>query len=143
MRRPDVSFRAMPVAALLLAAALAGGCNTYHYFDIQVTAASPVTEIETSSMVLQQIVVSGADSANFVVQNSPAGFPALGTFEYSTFTDSGQLTFTYNGYQTNVDPNLICTTGSVPMTASSEITQMGMITVTSFDQTKCPPHVTP
>jgi hypothetical protein len=131
----------MALVATVLFGAL--GCSTYHYFDITITAATPVTETETSSMTTGQIVVTGADSETVLVAGPGGNFPSFGTFEYATFTDSGSLTFTYNGYQQNVDPNAVCTTGSTNMTASSEITQMGAITLTSYDSTKCPPHVTP
>ena len=136
-------LRAMPI--LLLGAAFAGGCSTYHYYDIDIKAMSPVTETEISVMNFCEVLVSGADSGSVALTGGngcpPAGFPDIGTFEFSTFADSGQITFTFNGYIQNLDPSGLCTTAVTTMTASSTITQSGTITAMSFNETNCPPHV--
>jgi hypothetical protein len=136
----------LPLLAVILGAALFGGCNTYHYYDIDVEGTSPVTEIQTSSMAFCQLVVSGAASDTIGLADGtgcpPAGFPKIGAIEYATFADSGQITFTFNGYQTNVaDPSELCTTAFTTLTASDQITQTGTITLMSFNETNCPPHV--
>jgi hypothetical protein len=136
----------LPVLALIVGAALFGGCNTYHYYDISIQGMDPVTEIETSSMTFCQVVVSGAATDTIGLAEGvgcpPIGFPNLGAIEYATFADSGQITFTYNGYQTNsADPSDLCTTNSTTLTASDQITQTGTITLSSFNDTNCPPHV--
>jgi hypothetical protein len=137
----------LPLLAVILGAALFGGCNTYHYYDIDIQGMSPVTEIQTSTMVFCQLVVSGAASDTIGLADGtgcpPAGFPDFGTIEYATFADSGQITFTFNGYyMMQVDPNQLCTTASTTLTASDQITQTGTITLTSFNETNCPPHTT-
>jgi hypothetical protein len=138
-------LRALPAAVVVLGAALAGGCNTYHYYDIDIRAMSPVTEIQTSTMNFCEVLVSGADSDTIAMTGGngcpPANFPDIGTFEFATFADSGQITFTFNGYLMNLDPGGLCTTAPATLTASSTITQTGMITLTSFNETNCPPHV--
>ena len=136
----------LPLLAVLLGAALFGGCNTYHYYDIDTQAMSPVTETQTSTMVFCQLVVSGAASDTIGLAQGtgcpPNSFPDIGTIEYATFADSGQITFTFNGYyMMEVDPNQLCTTASTTLTASDQITQTGTITLTSFNETNCPPHV--
>ena len=136
----------LPLLAVILGAALFGGCNTYHYYDIDTQAMSPVTETQTSTMVFCQLVVSGAASDTIGLAQGtgcpPNGFPDIGTIEYATFADSGPITFTFNGYyMMQVDPNQLCTTGSTTLTASDQITQMGTILLTSFNETNCPPHI--
>jgi hypothetical protein len=136
------------LCVLLLGATLVLGCNTYHYYDISVMSQSPVTVTETSGMSFCALVVSGAASDSLDL--SQAGVPAcppsgvnIGTFEYATFADSGNITFTFNGYaQPGIDPSDLCTSSMVTLPANDTITQSGTITLMSFDETKCPPHVT-
>jgi hypothetical protein len=151
--KPSTMLRRGLVALALLAAPLVTGCNTYHYFDIDVEW-GPVTSTQSSQVQLCLLIVSGADShqSNFpssvAMDNTSvcppiSNYPKMGTFEYSTFTDSGSLTFTINGYKSLMaqDSNL-CTSGSTTMTASSEITQSGSITMGSFNTTNCPSMIT-
>jgi hypothetical protein len=106
---------------------------------------SPVSQQQISIMNFCEVLVSGADSATLALTGGngcpPAGFPDIGTFEYSTFADSGEITFTFTGYIMNLDPAGLCTTAMTTLTASSTITQTGTITATSFNETNCPPHV--
>jgi hypothetical protein len=86
--------------------------------------------------------VSGAASDEVVLACPPA-FPDVGTFEYSTFADSGPITFTFNGfYDTPRSSSNQCTSGVTMLTASDQITQMGTITVNNFSTTNCPLMVT-
>ncbi len=67
----------------------------------------------------------------------------MGTFEYSTFADSGPITFTFNGFlDVPKSSNNQCTSHNTTLTASSQITQTGTITVTDFNTTNCPQMVT-
>ncbi|HXJ19824.1 MAG TPA: hypothetical protein VMT03_06280 [Polyangia bacterium] len=128
-------------AALLL---LAGGCNSYHYFDITVDFGSVSFE-EAGGIKRCEVFVSGADTDNFVLPSTGAkrvacpidsNWPELGTFEYSTFTDSGSLTFTMNAY--NMTPPMdsyICVSGATTLSASSAITQTATITLAQGNQT--------
>ena len=105
--------------------ALAGGCNTYHYYDIDVTFESPVTETRPACMNLP-----GRGFGRGLGHASPSGIggqaglsadrtPDIGTFEFSTFADSGQLTFTVNGYYGSPRrPEQPCTSGATTLTAS-------------------------
>jgi hypothetical protein len=140
-------FRALPrvLVLALLGTALVGGCDTYHYYDIDVKAMTPVTQTEISIMNYCEVLVTGAASGSVSLIGGdgcpPANFPDIGTFEYATFADSGEITFTFNGYLQNLDPADLCTTAATTVTASSTITQTGTITAMSFNETNCPPHV--
>jgi len=126
------------------------GCNTYHYFDVEVKFGS--VDVEHAG-VLQacQLEVSGEDTYSHLLPSSTVGdpktvcpisnanWPTMGKFEYSTFADSGNLTFKVSGYKMlPVGPDNLCTSGTVTITASSAITQTGTLTMDSFDDAKCP-----
>ena len=130
----------LTLAALILGA----GCNTYHYYDITVSFGSIGVE-EAGGIKICQVAVTGADTYDATLPTSTPGakavcpigsnYPDLGTFEYSTFTDSGHLTFTLNAFnQTNLNPSGICISGSTTLAASSEITHTGTITLTQGSQ---------
>lgn len=136
-----------PMAALVL---LGAGCNTYHYFDIQVKFDTTQVD-ETQAGYLQRctIDITGAASDSIVVPDNNSKksycpitdfqtFPVLGTFEFSTFADSGKLTFTFDGYYTGrAMDSSHCATGSVSVDASSEITQMAELDVGSGPAGAC------
>ena len=131
-------LRPVPLLALVLGG-LASGCDTYHYYDIDVKFMSPVSETQVSVMKLCLIDVSGAASDEVVLPCPPANFPDMGTFEYSTFADSGPITFTFNGfYEAPKSSTNQCTSNMTMLTASSQITQTGTITVSDFNTTNCP-----
>jgi hypothetical protein len=85
--------------AVLAMVVLAGaGCNTFKYFDIHVTF-DPAT-FNTSTVreiAVCRVTVSGADSASFRMMNCPGHSNTapleVGLFEYSSFADSGMMTF--------------------------------------------------
>jgi hypothetical protein len=137
-------LRVVPLLAVVLGG-LATGCNTYHYFDIDVKFASPVTATQVSVMKLCQVDISGAASDELTLDCPPANFPDWGTFEYATFVDSGSLTFTFNGYfdTPKSSSNQCSSMGKTTLTAGDQITQMGTITVSDFNTTNCPLMVTP
>lgn len=131
---------------LLLGTALGLGCNTYHYYDITVKSVNPVTTTETSSMNFCTLLVSGAASDSLdlsMMFGCPPAGANIGTFEYATFADSGNITFTFNGYSQALDPNMLCTSENITLPANDTITQTGTIMLTMFNDTNCPPHVTP
>lgn len=131
-------LHAVPLLAVVLGG-LASGCDTYHYYDIDVRFATPVTSPVVSVMKLCLVDVSGAASDEVTLDCPPAKFPDLGTFEYSTFADSGQITFTFNGFlDTPKSSNNQCASSSTTLTGSAQITQTGMITVDNFNTTNCP-----
>jgi len=130
------------LAALVLLGV--SGCNTYHYFDVTIVFDSTLPEESVGYLQSCSVLVSGAASDSDHLPMNPQGakswcpvsdfhnFPTLGTFEYSTFADSGKITFSFQGYDfTRQDPMFLCATGSVDMTASSTVTQTGTLMVTS------------
>jgi hypothetical protein len=134
--------RALPLLVLVFGA-LTAGCNTYHYYDIDVKFMSPFTETQASVMKLCLVEVSGAASDTLVLECPPAHYPDMGTFEYSTFADSGSITFTFNAFfDSPQSPSNQCTSGMASLTASDQITQTGTITLTDFNATNCPLMVT-
>ena len=134
-------LRAVPLLVVVLGG-LASGCNTYHYYDIDVKFTSPVSATQVSVMKFCLVDVSGAASDEVVLECPPA-FPDMGTFEYSTFADSGPITFTFNGfYDTPRSSTNQCTSGVTMLTASDTITQAATITVSNFNVTACPLMVT-
>jgi hypothetical protein len=136
------SLRAVPLLAVALAA-LAGGCNTYHYYDIDVKFMSPFTESQASVMKLCLVDVSGAATDSLVLDCPPVKYPDMGTFEYSTFVDSGSITFTFNAFfDLPQSPSNQCTSALTTLTASDQITQTGTITPTDFNATNCPLSIT-
>jgi hypothetical protein len=135
-------LRPLPLLAVVLGG-LASGCDTYHYYDIDVQFTSPVTEGQVSVMQLCLIDVSGAASDEVQLACPPVKFPDMGTFEYSTFADSGPITFTFNGYfEAPKSSNNQCTSHATTLTASDQITQTGTIMVSDFNTTNCPQSVT-
>ena len=95
-------------------------------------------------MKLCLVDITGAASDTLVLDCPPAKFPDMGTFEYSTFADSGSITFTFNGfYDAPQSSSNQCTSGATTLTASDQITQTGTITLTDFNATNCPLMVTP
>jgi hypothetical protein len=132
----------VPLLAVVLGG-LSSGCSTYHYYDIDVKFVTPVTENQVSVMKLCLVDVSGATSDEVTLDCPPVNFPDMGTFEYSTFADSGPITFTFNGYfDLPKSSSNQCTSHNTMLTASDQITQTGTITVTDFNTTNCPQMIT-
>jgi hypothetical protein len=135
-------LRAVPLLAVVLGG-LTSGCNTYHYYDIDVKFSSPFTSTQASVMKLCLVNITGAASDTLVLDCPPEKYPDMGTFEYSTFADSGSITFTFNAfYDAPQSPSTQCPSGSTSLPASEQITQMGSITLTDFNATNCPLMVT-
>lgn len=102
------------VAGLGLSAA---GCDEYRYFDIHVrfdNGTLPTTK--ASEVKFCRVTVSGADSAQFRIQNCPPPAAMLppgdvGTFTFSSFADGGTMKFTLDAF-TSINEKPECITGS-------------------------------
>ncbi len=139
-------WSALLVAAGTLANA---GCSTYHYYDIDVQW-GPVSEEQAGVVQICDLDVSGADSHSSHFPSSTVGdtktvcpiaqnWPDMGTFEFASFADSGQITFKVSGYKSlPANTSSLCVTGTLNMNASSDITQKGTLTMGTFDDTNCP-----
>ena len=143
-----------PLFGLLAAAATlaSAGCSTYHYYDVDVQW-GPVGIEQAGVVQYCELDVSGADSHSSHFPSSTVGdsktvcpidrnWPDMGTFEYASFSDSGQLTFKVTGYKSlPANTSSLCVTGTLTMNASSEITQKGTLTMGTFDDANCPTGV--
>jgi hypothetical protein len=127
--------------AMVLASASLGavGCSEFHYYDIDVTFDTSSGQFaginEISTIQVMRMLVGGADNADFQIGPNANGLPLvtgahLGVFEFSTFADSGQLTFTAMAFD-DATSNPACLTGQGMKTveASSTITNTVMLTV--------------
>jgi hypothetical protein len=123
-------------------AAAGAGCSTYHYYDIDVTfdtgAMGFAGTNEISTVQRCVMTVSGADSGQLVMgltDNCPpmtaAGIGThMGIVEFSTFKDSGSLTFTMDVYNAQtIVPGCKVGSGTKTLTASSMTTTMDSLSV--------------
>jgi hypothetical protein len=131
-------------------AVTAAGCSTYHYYDIDVTFdTGPMGFAGTNEIsTIQRCVmnVSGADSGQLVMgltDNCPpmtaAGIGThMGVVEFSTFKDSGNLTFTMDVYNAQtIVPGCKVGSGTKTLAASSMTTTMDSLSVLKTG-TGCP-----
>jgi hypothetical protein len=134
--------RMAALGVLALAAAGAGGCSEFHYYDIDVTFDISTGQFmgtnEISTIQRCVLNVSGADSGQIVMgleQNCPPMTAAgagthLGVVEFSTFKDSGSLTFTFDAYDDQtITPNCKTGSGTKTVQATSQTTNMYALTV--------------
>lgn len=129
---------------LALMAIGGAGCDTYHYYDMDLQFSSSFGGITAAGMAQNCVVtISGADSHTFSLANCSlnsdnSNFPDLGTFEYATFADSGTLTFTVNAYNgLPYTPACLFGVGTTNLPASSQVTTKGSITIEKMG-TGCP-----
>jgi hypothetical protein len=123
---------AVAAFALLLGAS---GCHTFKYFDIDVSFDPAMDSAEIKTIARCRILVSGADSDNFILEKCPnraLGDPHhVGMFEYSSFADSGTLTFEFQGFTGQKDtPACQLAGGKVPVAVSGLTTIMSALSVT-------------
>jgi hypothetical protein len=90
---------AVATFALLLGAS---GCHTFKYFDMTVSFDQTMDSADIRTISRCRILVSGADSDNFIMDKCPnhAATDPHGpyVFEYSSFADSGTLSFAFEGF---------------------------------------------
>jgi hypothetical protein len=134
--------RLVPLWIAGLVALGASACSEYHYYDIDVsfdTAAGQFLGTNEISTIQRCVMtVSGADSGQIVMglnENCPpmtaAGIGTrVGIVEFSTFKDSGTLTFTFDAYDDST-LNPMCKTGSGQkmIAATGDTTNMGTLLV--------------
>jgi hypothetical protein len=122
---------------LALAAAGAAGCHDFHYYDVHVTLnGDPAnggfnTGSEVTKLQVGTLSVSGADSGSMPLGPNMQGLPLtaghtdVGIFEFSTFTDSGQLVFKFQAYDDSVrSANCLAAEGTATVSASATTTNM-------------------
>jgi hypothetical protein len=131
MSAPSSRRRLGAFAALALTAGLgASGCHTFKYFDITYSFEQASLDDSTIRTITQcRIYVTGADQAQWVLRGCPNHDTSMdphlgGAFEFSTFADSGQLTFEVVGFvgeTANRDCALADGQTSVPVTSMGTI----------------------
>ena len=141
--------RRLPVVFLLSALAVmlgAAGCDTYHYYDMDLrfdTSPGMFTTATVGEAQFCRIQISGADSheidlENCALNSDNSNTTDVGTFEFATSADSGTLTFTVDAY-TAITPTPQCLygMGTTSIQASSTVTQKGTLVIEP-DGTGCP-----
>jgi hypothetical protein len=88
--------------SLVALALSAFGCSQYHYYDLDTSLDPAFSFTETTSIQRCVLTVSGADSFRGLLpklcMGAGSGSHHLGTFEYSSLADSGNLTFKLDVY---------------------------------------------
>jgi hypothetical protein len=129
--------RALAVALPLLFGA--SGCHEYKYVNVPVSFdQATFDDSELGLIHTCKVTVSGADSTTFYLQNCPDRSMAdphdVGTFEYSTFADSGTLKFELRAY-TGLNQTDACQIGlgtvSVPVSGLTTINGSPLIVAQS------------
>jgi len=144
--------RLLPLASLALVVVLSGfgltGCHTYKYFDITVSFDQATFDDSDIGLIHTcRVFVSGAESTNFPLMRCPnnaAPDPhVIGEFEYSSFVESGTLTFDVKTF-TGLNETAACQTGEgmtpIPVTGATTITGNVVIAKTGAG---CGNNVTP
>jgi hypothetical protein len=139
------------VAALALPFLAGAGCNTYKYFDINVSFASPPFDDSSVGQIHHcRVNVTGADTSSFVLENCPTMSTVAplesGTFEYSTYASSGTMNFELDTYVGLVEkPDCLSGKGSASFQVTSATTIEGSLVVNMKvgPQASCDPSVTP
>ncbi|HET6279635.1 MAG TPA: hypothetical protein VFH73_01665 [Polyangia bacterium] len=127
----------------LLAAALLGGagCNTFSYFELDTKLDQLTFTNELSGMItVCHMKVSGATTDDFYIQKRCPPNPTptqgrfdLGLIEYSTFADSGMVTFQlqlFRGFGERIEDKI--GEGTISLAVSSGNTVMGNLKVTGM-----------
>jgi hypothetical protein len=125
--------RLLLALSLALTSLGAAGCNEFHYYDIHLRYDDAMFATVTSTLVSRvricHVYVTGADTKDFYLggtctNSSPT--TNIGTFEFSTFADSGTLNFTIKTYVgTEFDSCMLGSgTKSYPATATTTTVDM-------------------
>ena len=119
------------LGALLLAAVGSSGCNTYSYFEVQVNLDDSFSPPRRGTIHSCHLFVTGAANGDFTLDRcSPPDSNNVGSFDYSTFSESGMVTFTLKMFQgVGERPDQEVGTGTTTLNISSGTTVKGDLTV--------------
>jgi hypothetical protein len=120
----------------------ASGCNTFKYVDMMVSFDPVMDDSDILSIARCRILVSGADSANFILERCPNHAAAdphvVGPFEFSTFASSGTLTFELEGFNgLNDTPMCQIADGKTPVPVTGATTLTGTLVAAKGKLTGC------
>jgi hypothetical protein len=130
------------LAALVLLVG-ASGCHTFKYFDVNVSFDQGIDDGTLGSISRCRILVTGAESASFVLERCPNratnGDPHdVGVFEYSSFAESGTLNFELRAYTgLNETPACLLAEGTAAISVTTATTIMGTLSAMQMG-TGCP-----
>jgi len=122
--------------AMLAAALLLGGCNTYSYLDFQTTIDPTWGSLAAQVITSCHMFVTGAVTDNFNIPDTrpdgtplcPPDQPALNItrINYSTFAESGDVTFTLKAFiSTGEKPECEVAEGATTIPIVKGSTKMG------------------
>jgi hypothetical protein len=123
-----------------------GGCSTYKYFDIHVSFDPSMYDSASVGNVTRcRVTASGAGSGTFYMKpglcpnRTNMGDPLdAGTFEFSTFAESGTITFKVDTYTSvGIDPACISGTGSSPVMVGSPSVIKGEVVIKKTGVAAC------
>ncbi|MEA2700065.1 MAG: hypothetical protein QOI66_4336 [Myxococcales bacterium] len=108
---------------------LGAGCNTYSYAEVHVMLDDAWSTPLRAMIHTCHLFVTGADTTDTTLKHcSPPESNDVGTFEYSTFTDSGTLNFKLKAFEGTGETNQIGD-GTASVVISSGNTAVGTMTV--------------
>jgi hypothetical protein len=103
-RTSALRSRLLPLLALLPLALAAQACSSYSYYDLDLKMGTGFSIATAGSVQFCHMFVTGAATDDFEVPPAACktagmrGFD-IGTIEYSTFADAGNVTFTLKLFQ--------------------------------------------
>jgi hypothetical protein len=117
--------------ALVLLAVGAAACSSYSYYDLDLKWGTGFDPMKIGSIHDCHLLVTGAATDDIPldpVRCTMSGTD-LGEIEYSTFADSGSITFTLNAYQYPYgQPNCKLGEGSTTLEAGKGVRMTGTVT---------------
>lgn len=121
--------------ALLMLALAAPACSSYHYFDLNLQLDTSFNPVKIGQIEICHMFVTGADNTDFVIdpgvcRGTDLATRNIGHIEYSTFTDSGNDTFTLRIFQ-YPESNPMCEIGNGSVTLAVSARTAGTVTVAS------------
>lgn len=132
------SSKVFPLFALLLLAFGGAACSSYSYYDLDLKWGTGFDVTKIGSIVSCHLVVTGAASDDISLTRAAClGSPSgdIGKVEYSTFADSGSITFTLQGFQyPESNPNCKLGEGSTTLEAAKAVRITGTVTATAMTQ---------
>jgi hypothetical protein len=135
------SARLFGLLALGLLALGAAACNSYSYYDLDLKWGTGFDFTKISTIQDCHLLVSGAANDDITLEPkkcSTATTGDMGMVEYSTFADSGSITFTLTASTKPSDPNCKLGEGSTTLATGKAVRIPGTVTATAS-----PPSTTP
>jgi hypothetical protein len=128
------SMKLLPLFALVLLACGAGACSSYSYYDLDLKFGTGFDIPTINSINTCHLIVSGAANDDIVLEPGRCSTETTGEYgkvEYSTFADSGSITFTLNAFlfpESNANCKL--GEGSLTLSAGPAVRMSGTVMAT-------------